>query len=309
MATELVDQVNVVNCSGGDLLGTGQEACPFDWDRVEVLELTLRSYVYTEVQTLDQVQQEQQLEKLIIIKGIKSFNLVPLEPNINTADGSGYKSVTGELPYEYTVLFGANGVNFWKALRSLNSKDRFNIAFYDAVGNKIFTQSKSGVFKGFSTKMLFTGQYKGAEGNTPAEYKMTIQLTDFKEMDRQSWIVADQLNFSPSDLDGVNDIILTPQPLATGATSLVVKTTLLDKSHFIDGLTLTDFRIKKGGVLVTPTAINHDHDAKTYTFTIPASTAGVYTVETWDATNTVGTIIVDPSGLLYKSNVASVVVA
>jgi len=309
MATELIEQVNVVNCSGGDLLGTGQEACPFDWDRVEVLELSLRSYVYTEVKTLEQVQSEQQLEKLIIIKGIKSFNLVPLEPNINTADGSGYKSVTGELPYEYTVLFEANGVNFWKALRSLNSKDRFNVSFYDAQGNNIFTQGKTGAFKGFAVKMLFTGQYKGAEGNTGAEYKMTIQLTDFKEMDRQSWITAEQLDYSPSDLDGVNDIILTPEPLATGATSLVVKTTLVDKSHFVDGLTLTDFRIKKDGVLVTPTAIDHDHDAKTYTFTIPASTAGVYTVETWDSANTVNTIIVQPSGLLYKSNVGTIVVA
>jgi hypothetical protein len=309
MATELIEQVNVVNCSGGDLLGTGQEACPFDWDRVEVLELTLRSYAYTEVQNLEQTQQEQQLEKLIIIKGIKSFNLVPLEPNINTADGSGYKTVTGELPYEYTVLFGANGVNFWKALRSLNSKDRFNVAFYDATGNKIFTQSKSGTFKGFSTKMLFTGQYKGAEGNTPAEYKMTIQLTDFKEMDRQSWIVADQLDFSPSDLDGVNDIILTPQPLLIGGVSLVVKTTLLDKSHFIDGLTLNNFRIRKDGVVEVPTAIAHDHDAKTYTFTIAPATAGVYTIETWDAVNTVSTIIVQPSGLLYNSNLASLVVA
>lgn len=308
MATELIEQVNVVNCAGGDLLGTGQEACPFDWDRVEVLELSLRSYVYTEVQDLDQVQTEQQLEKLIIIKGIKSFNLVPLEPNINTADGSGYKSVIGELPYEYTVLFEANGVNFWKALRSLNSKDRFNIAFYDAQGNKIFSQSKTGAFKGFSVKMLFTGQYKGAEGNTPAEYKMTIQLTDFKEMDRQSWIVAEQLNFSPADLDGVNDIILTPEPLIIGATSLVVKTTLLDKSHFVDGLVLNNFRIRKDGVVVVASAIAHDHDAKTYTFTIPASTAGVYTIETFDSTNTVSTIKVAPSGLLYKSNLASLVV-
>jgi hypothetical protein len=275
---------------------------------VEALELSLRSYIYTEVQTLDKLQEEQQLEKLIIVKGIKSFNLVPLEPNISTADGSGYKSVTGELPYEYTVLFEANGANFWKALRSLNSKDRFNVAFYDAQGNKIFTQSKSGNFKGFGIKMLFTGQYKGAEGNTPAEYKMTIQLTDYKEMDRQSWIVADQLDFSIDEIDGVNDIILTPAPLLTGATSLVVKTTLLDKSHFIDGLTLADFRVRKDGVDIVPTLLAHDHDAKTYTFTIPASTAGVYTVETWDAINTVNTIIVAPKNLLYKSNLASVVV-
>ena len=309
MATELIDQVNVVNCSGGDLLGTGQEACPFDWDRVEALELSLRSYVYTDAQTLEKTQTEQQLEKIIIVKGIKSFNLVPLEPNINTAEGSGYKSVTGELPYEYTVLFGANGVNFWKALRSLNSKDRFNVAFYDAQGNKIFTQSKGGSFKGFGVKMLFTGQYKGREGNTDAEYKMTIQLTDFKEMDRQSWIVADQLDFSIDDIDGVNDIILTPEPLIIGGVSLVVKTTLLDKSHFIDGLILANFRLKKDGVVEIPSAIAHDHDAKTYTFTIAPATAGTYTIETWDAVNTVSTIIVPPNNLLFKSNLATAIVA
>lgn len=307
--TTLIDQINVVNCTKGDLMGTGQEACPFDWDRIEKIELSPRSYNYTEAQDLEYIQTEQQKENLIIISGIKSFNLVPLEPNINTADGSGYKSVTGELPYEYTVMFEGNGVNLWKALRALNSKDRFNVAFYDVTGNKIFTQTKNGSFKGFSVKMLFTGQYQGKEGNNPAQAKMMIQLTDFGEMDRQSWITADLLDFSPDNLDGVNDVMFTPEPMIIGATSLVVKATLVDKSHFAKGLITTNFRVKKDGVVVPHTGITIDSNAETYTLAIPAATAGIYTVETWDAVNTVTTVIVASTGLLYKSNLASLAVA
>jgi hypothetical protein len=307
----LIDQINVVNCNQGDLLGTGMEGCTFDWERVETIELTPRGYAYTDIQNLANVKKAQQKGDVIILQGIKSFNLVPVEPNINTADGSGYKTVTGELPYEYDVMFDNNGVNFWKALRGLNSKDRFNVAFYDVEGNKIFTQSKAGVIKGFGVKMLYTGQYKGKEGNNPAETKMQIQLADFSEMERQSWIIGDTMDFNAkSDLEGVNDVSLTPSPLAVSGTSLIVKALLQDKSHFVDGLVLSNFRIKKNGVVVTATAVALDSSAKTYTFTIPAATAGTYTVELWDATASSNTILVASTGLLYKAaSVASVVVA
>lgn len=306
----LVDQLNVVACSQGDLLGTGMEGCTFDWNRVATIELSPRGYAYTDEQNLANIKEGQQKGELIILQGIKSFALVPVDPNINTADGSGYKTVTGEMPYEYDVMFDNNGVNYWKALRMLNSKDRYNVAFYDIEGNKIFTQNKAGVVKGFSVKMLFVGQYKGKEGNNPAEVKMQIQLADFQEMERQSWISGDTLDFSADrDLEGVNDVVLTASPLAVAATSLVVSALLLDKSHFVDGLLVSNFKIKKNGVAVTASAVVADATLKTYTFTIPAASAGTYTISTWDSTLSTYTIMNTASGLLYKSNVATIVVA
>ncbi len=306
----LTDQLNVVACSQGDLLGTGMEGCTFDWNRVATIELSQRGYAYTDEQNLANIKEGQQKGELIILQGIKSFALVPVDPNINTADGSGYKTVTGEMPYEYDVMFDNNGVNYWKALRMLNSKDRYNVAFYDIEGNKIFTQNKAGVVKGFSVKMLFVGQYKGKEGNNPAEVKMQIQLADFQEMERQTWISGDTLDFSAdSDLEGVNDVNLIASPLAASDTELVVSALLLDKSHFVDGLLVSNFKIKKNGVAVVASAVVADASAKTYTFTIPAASAGTYTISTWDSTLGTYAIMNAGSGLLYKSNIATVIVS
>ncbi|WP_296683312.1 hypothetical protein [Flavobacterium sp.] len=304
----LIDQLNVVACSQGDLLGTGMEGCTFDWNRVATIELSPRGYAYTAEQNLANIKEGQQKGDLIILQGIKSFALVPVDPNINTADGSGYKTVTGEMPYEYDVMFDNNGVNYWKALRMLNSKDRYNVAFYDIEGNKIFTQNKAGVVKGFGVKMLFVGQYKGKEGNNPAEVKMQLQLADFSEMERQSWISGDTLDFSAeSDLEGVNDVNLIASPLAIGATELVVSALLLDKSHFVDGLLASNFIVKKNNVAVAISGAVADSNAKTYTLTIPAAEAATYTVSTWDATLSTPIILSAGSGLLYKSNIATVI--
>jgi hypothetical protein len=305
-----MDQIDLINCGIGDLSGTGMQGCSFDWDRVETIELSSKNYQYLEEQTLLSVREAQQKGDLIILQGIKSFNLSAVDPNISTADGSGYETVTGELPYKYNVMFDNNGVNFWKALRKLNSKDQYNVAFYDVEGNKIFTQSKSGVVRGFASKMIFTGQYKGKEGNNPAECSMTIQLADYSEMERQSFIAGDNLDFSAkSDLEGVNDFKLTASPVASASTFIVVTALLLDKSHFVDGLLVTDFLVKKDGVVIVPTAVVADASAKTYKFTVPAvATAEVYTVSSWDADLLVP-IIQSASGLLFKSDIASVIVS
>ena len=257
----LANQIIVVPSSKTDLLGTGLEATGFDWDRVETIELSARSYVYptstdsTSDQTLASVQAAQIKSDLIILQGIKSFKIVGVEPQINTADGSGYKTVTGELPYEYEIMFDNNGVNLWKALRKLNSKDSYNCAFYDVEGNKIFTSNKAGtVFKGFQTKMLFTGQYKGKEGNNPAEVKMNIQLADTSEMERQVWISGETLDFdAKSDLDGVNDLYLSNivTPIANG-TSWTVGVTLADRSQFVSGIAATQFFLKR---VITATGV------------------------------------------------------
>jgi hypothetical protein len=76
-----------------------------------------------------------------------------------------------------------------------------------------------GAPKGFSSYLIKTGQYKGKEGNTPAEFKTMIQLGDYKEMERMVFS-ADELDYSAqSDLEGVNQVSLVASPLASAATS------------------------------------------------------------------------------------------
>jgi hypothetical protein len=312
----LSNQIIVVPSSKADLLGTGLEATAFDWDRVETIELSSRSYVYpTTDQNLASVQAAQVASELIILQGIKSFKLTGVEPQINTADGSGYKTVTGELPYEYEVMFDNNGVNLWKALRKFNSKDSYNCAFYDVDGNKIFTQNKSGsVFKGFQTKMLFVGQYKGKEGNNPAEVKMNIQLADNGEMDRQVWISGETLDFdAKSDLDGVNDLYVNTTSTVTAAsTTWAFTNTLADRSQYVAGIPLTNWAIKKVLIAspftvsyIIPSAVVENPITKTYTLTHTAIGAG-FTASVITATTPTtssiasNTIQLTATKLLYK---------
>jgi len=314
----LSNQIIVVPSSKADLLGTGLEATAFDWDRVETIELSSRSYVYPTAtdQNLASVQAAQISSDLIILQGIKSFKLTGVEPQINTADGSGYKTVTGELPYEYEVMFDNNGVNFWKALRKFNSKDSYNIAFYDVEGNKIFTSSKTttlGVptYKGFQAKMLFVGQYKGKEGNNPAEVKMNIQLADTGEMERQIWIAGDTLDFdAKSDLDGVNDLYVSnvASPIVSG-TTWTVGVTLADRSQFVSGILASQFFVKKittGGVVTYSacTLTSSDAIAKTYTLgvtgIVTGATYAIVTGATLGTATATNIIQNSTTKLLYK---------
>jgi hypothetical protein len=319
----LANQIIVVPSSKADLLGTGLEATAFDWDRVETIELSSRSYVYPSGdQTLALVQAAQVAGDLIILQGIKSFKITAVEPQINTADGSGYKTVTGELPYEYEVMFDNNGVNLWKALRKFNSKDSYNCAFYDVEGNKIFTSNKAGnVFKGFQTKMLFTGQYKGKEGNNPAEVKMNIQLADNGEMERQVWISGETLDFdAKSDLDGVNDLYLATTTTVTAtSTTWSFTNTLADRSQYVAGIPLANWAIKKVNILngqvfyIIPTAVSENSVTKVVTLTHGViGTGAVASVIT--ATNPTvssidsNTIQLASTKLLYKGATAAVTI-
>lgn len=305
----LTDQINKVACGAGDLIGTGNAACTFDWDRIVAIEFTQRAYRYESDVTLANMQQEQLKENVFLIKGFESFTLVPVEPTITTNEGSGLETVDGELPYKYEGMIRYKGYNFWKALRKFNTNGGvYNIAFYDVQGNKIFTETKAGDFKGFATQMIYVGQYKGREGNTPAEFKVTVQLSDFKEMERQVFVNGDDIDFGINDVDGINDVILTAHPLASAATSLVVDATLIDKTHFASGMTTTDFVVKKDGVVVAHTAAAANEGDMTYTLTIPAAATGTYTVQTYDSTTTKNVVLIDGTGVLYKSNEASVIV-
>lgn len=305
----LVDQINVVDCGALDLLGTGQQACAFDWNRIKAIGFTDRSYVFTEIIDLDFIREAQQKEDIFLITNAESFNLVPVEPTISTSEGSGLESVDGELPYKYDIMFKKKGVNFWRALRRFNSNNVYNAFFIDINGTVILTQSKGGLIKGFTANMVFTGQYKGQEGNTAAEFKMTIQLNDdVTQMERQTWVTGEESGISVSDLDGYNDVLLTASPLLAAATSLVVKAVLVDKSHFAGGMVLADFEIKKDGVAIVASAVVANENDKTYTFTIPAASAGTYTINTKN-TFSKKVVLLPASGLLYKGIEATVIVA
>jgi hypothetical protein len=273
---DLLAQLNVVDCEG-NAGTTGLAGCSFDWDRIETIELSNRNFRYEDAQDLAYIQAQQTLGNLIIVKGFESFANVTPDANINTVDGSGFKSVTGEMPYEFTATKNS-GVKAWEGIRTLNGKDRWNIAFYDVEGNKILTETKAGAVKGFGVKMFHVSYYKGKEGNNPAVQTLMLQLSDFREMERMAYITGENLDFDPNDIDGINGVILNANPVVSGATSLTFSAKLQDKSHNVEGLLVSDFEFKKDGVVIVPSALAYLDGV--YSATVPATvTAEVYTFE------------------------------
>jgi hypothetical protein len=304
----LETQLNVVACGAGDVIGTGQQGCKFDWDRIYSLEFSPSSYTYTGVElSLSNIKQAQQKKEVVIVSGFESFKHVDAAPKISTSEGSGEKSVDGELPYEFEGTFKGKGYNFWKAMRRLNGSS-YNVAFYDINGSKITTKTKSGIERGFKTSMIFTDKYSGKESEKAAEFKFMMQLSEasIKEIEAGVWVDGSRVDYSVDEIEGINDVLFTPSALATGATSLVVKATLLDKTNFVGGFVTADFLVKRAGVTVVHTAVLPNASAGTYTITIPAATAGTYTVETKNAFGT-NVVLVVSNGLLFQSNIGTVI--
>lgn len=273
--SDLLAQLNVVDCQG-DAGTTGLAGCPFDWDRIETIELSQPSFRYENAQDLEYIQAQQLAGNLVIIKGFESFSNVTPDANINTVEGSGYKSVTGEMPPEFTGTIN-NGVVNWQGMRTLNGKDRWNVAFYDVEGNKIFTQTKAGAVKGFGVKMFFIGTYKGKEGNNPSVQTLMLQLSDYREMDRMVWITGENLDFDPSDIDGINGVDIKVNKVINEATTLTFSAKLQDRTHNVDGLLVGDFVFKKEGAIITPSLLTYADGI--YTATVPAVATGeVYAI-------------------------------
>ena len=273
--SDLLAQLNVVNCVG-DVGTTGLAGCAFDWKRITAIELSAPSFRYEDAQTLEYIQEQQVLGNLHILKGFETFANVTPDPNINTVEGSGFKTVVGEMPYEYNGTVN-NGVANWKGMRSFNGKDRWNVALYDADDNKILVKTRNGQVKGFSVKMFFVGTYKGYEGNNSAMQGVMLQLAEVKEMELQQAISADEMDYSVSEIDGINGVEISMNPVINASTTLTFSAKLQDRTHNVDGLLVGDFVFKKNGAVITPSLLAYADGV--YTATVPAVTTGeVYTV-------------------------------
>lgn len=301
----------LVACGLDSLLGTGLKACSFDFRTPRVLILLEKGFTIlpSETPNLAFFRGLQQKGKAIVLQGVVQFDNSTPDDEIGKRASTGKEYLTLKNPYKWKYTFD-NGLYFYKACTALESNDRYDLIMLDDKGDMLLSSTVDGKGKGLDLGMLNSGAYMIGNDNMNA-ISVQIDRLDFDK--KVSWITANNLDFGPSDLDGINDIILFAAPVNSTATSIVVTTTLSDRSHFVDGLTLANFRVKKtiAGVttVITPSAIASDASAKTYTFTVPASAIGtVYTVETFDSTLTVNTILT-PLGILYKGNVATVTVA
>lgn len=298
----MFELLNKVDCSGSGVLGTGLAGCKFDMDRVTALGLLPKGYKLTEDPTLDYFQQLQQEGKLIMLQGVVSFADGTADDNIVTREGSGIKVVAGKNPYEKTAMFD-NGINFHKALTALSSYEQYDIILFDVNGSILVTVAKDGSPKGFTLGMFENQKYGFKNGTDSNSQSVLFQMINRAEFDvNAGWYTTNQLDFYPDQLQGVNEVLVTPDPVVAG-TSMVVSAYLLDKTHPVEGLLFGDFTVTKNGTANNPTVATYNATTKKYTLTIPAVVAAdILTVS-------LNGIILTPLGTLYKSNTATVVVS
>lgn len=298
----LESQINTIDCSQSGVKGTGLAGCRIDRKIVTALGLVEKGYKFNAEITKAYLRQLQKDGKLIMLQGVVSFEDNTADDNIITRPGSGQKVLAGKNPYEHTLTFD-NGINFHKALTSLSGFNAYDLILFDVDNSMFFTVTKANEPKGFTLGMFENGKYMGANGSDASSQTVVLQLTERAEIDeRMSWIENNQLDFSYGELTGVNDVILTVNPIVTASTTIVVSAFLLDKIHPVEGLLVGDFAFTRNGSPLVPSAIAYSSTTKKYTFTVTANTtADIVTVDLKD-------IVLTLADVLYKSDTKTVVV-
>jgi hypothetical protein len=302
----MITGLNVLNCSSSDVVGTGLAGCRIDRKRVVAIGLLAKGTVLSGTVDKDYIQNLQQLGKLIYLKGIITFADNTPDPTIITREGSGFKTLVSELPYEYLATFD-NGQNFQKALKSLSGNGNYDLVLWDVDDVMWLTQNLSGDVKGFALGMHNSGKYMGNDGTNAASQTLMLQLTERSEVDeRMSFLTPD--DFSSNDLDGINDVKITIDPIVAASTTIVFAPYLIDGSHLVEGLALTDIRVTKNGAIVTPTNLSYVTNEGKITVTVAAHVAAdAITVRLFDSV-LVKPVILSAADVLYKSNIATAVV-
>jgi len=297
MAFELL---NRVNCSGSGVLGTGLAGCKFDINRVIAIGLLTKGYKFTQDPDKEYMRELQQAGTLIMLQGIVSFTDATADDNIVTREGSGIKVVAGKNPYEKTAMFD-NGLNFHKALTSVSGYEEYDIVLFDVNGSMVVTVAKDGSPKGFTLGMFENQKYGFANGTDSNSQSVLFQMINRTEFDSNAgWYTTEELDFYPSELTGVNEVLVTVDPAVAG-TSIVVSAYLLDKTHPVEGLLFGDFKVVRNGTVSNPTVAVYSSSTKKYTLTVPAFVAADVLEVSLNG------IILTPLDVLYKSNTATAI--
>ena len=297
----LETQINTINCGANGVLGTGLAGCSIDQKRVVALGLLEKGYKFNAEITKDYMRSLQKVGTLIMLQGVVSYEDSTADNNLVTRPGSGIKVSAGKNPYEKLVTFD-NGVNFATALSYLDSYNQYDLIEFDVEDTIWMTTTKVGEPKGYTLGIFDSNKYMGANGVDASSKSVLLQKTVRDEIDKRiAWVVGSETDFSSGELTGVNEVLVTPNPIVAG-TSIVVSAFLLDKTHPVEGLLFGDFAVTKNGVANNPTVAVYSPTTKKYTLTVGAMVATDIVEVSLDG------IILTLADVLYKSNTASVIV-
>ena len=248
-----------------------------------------------------------QLGNFIPLIEADSFEELSSEDSMNTnARGVERLSVYGLPKYKLTFQ---EGHEFYKQTARLTSFKSLDLIFGDEEGNWKLAVTNAGDFKGFSCGQVLSMLTKTkVQGGDPESKSVTFQMLDRMEWDI-NYAILDRstLTFSPSEIDGINGVLIYVSPIKAADTKLKAKVVLAaDKVTPAQGWEASNFIVTADGTKLTPAPAVVEVLPGEYEFTITAQAVGKkIAVSTYDDIVKAQAILLD--GVLYRG-VSNVVV-
>lgn len=300
----LKDILNLINCGASAVYGTGSRGCKAALERVSSIWLTPTGTEFDADADfdLDYIQELQANGDLIVLKGVQGWTDNTPDDVTEDLEGGTKLFVRGG-KYEFEASF-INGLFFNQALNSLNSQGSYDAIFVDVSGNILGTKSLTGSLKGFTLGMLRAKKLTWGSDTAAQREGIMMQLLERIEVD-QNWyfIQGSQLDFTPTSIDGINEVELDLSVPSAG-TSITVKAKMKVGGKPFTGAAFGQFLATKNGATSNPTAGDDSTTAGTYVLTVPSFAADDdITIRLYDNSNNRPGVIIDNA--LWKSNVDS----
>lgn len=306
-----IEQIADKNMScGGIDVNTGKLGCQTTFD-TPLHALALRKgFIIPKSIIFDKtyIDTQIQLGNFIPLIEADSFEELSSEDSMNTnARGVERLSVYGLPKYKLTFQ---EGHEFYKQTARLTSFKSLDLIFGDEEGNWKLAVTSTGDFKGFSCGQVLSMLTKTkVQGGDPESKSVTFQMLDRMEWDI-NYAILDRstLTFSPSEIDGINGVLIYVSPIKAADTKLKAKVVLAaDKVTPAQGWEASNFMVTANGTKLTPAPAVVEVLPGEYEFTITAQAVGKkIAVSTYDDIVKAQAILLD--GVLYRGVSAVVVV-
>ena len=300
--------LNKSDCTSA-IKGTGTLGCKVDFNYITQFHLVEKGTSFDLTSdTIDQATIDGLIQdnKYVVLPGHDSFENQSGETNYEEL-ASGIKLPIRNGLYEFLPMF-SGGAYFANALASLTAKDWdvFILDFDDSGDSRMWGEKTSdGKFKGFETFLVYAENKSFNDGSSvstksPLRIQFSTKGTNAMRS-RASYLSSnDAVDFS--NLDGVNDVVLT-------ATDLVAASFKVSAVLASDNSTVISSNTDATNWKVTDTSDDSNVDPSGVTFVngvyeIAGVPAGTYIVEFYDKTNSKDVIV--SSGRYYDSDAITV---
>jgi hypothetical protein len=297
----LTNIVGTALCSQAGVIGTGQGYFPFNFENLAGggIGLLTRGTELPSDLNIQSTRALQKAGKLIVIKDTVAYEANNAEAQEETFDsGIRVTSTDGLLGFNFTFL---KGTMYQRALASLNSQGNYETILFDSAGNILVRRTASGVVRGFSTGLVRAGLPTFSTGGSSEKQMLMLQWTNLSEYNKEvSYISADQLDFTfNADIDGINELKVSLNPVASGATTITGRIASLFDNTLTDA-SITEAALKVVGATASAATVSEDG--------VLSITVSAVSAEDKISVSLDGVYENSDNGMLFKSNTATVVV-